>query len=199
MPERRKPAGWTGIILFCPIAALTGRQWGILLSLLDESAPAQCLQHGFKFRRKRAGEGYQGFCAGVDELQPHGVEALAGQSRDRFFGAIHRIPQNRMANMGHVYADLMGAACFQAAAHMGVAAEAFQYLPVGHSVAAAAVGHRHFFSICGVAADGGVHCARIVAEISGADGFIGARESVVGQLGGEEQVGRVVFGGNDEP
>ena len=46
---------------------------------------------------------------------------------------------------------------------------------------------------------GGVHCARIVAEISGADGFIGARESVVGQLGGEEQVGRVVFGGNDEP
>ena len=82
---------------------------------------------------------------------------------------------------------------------MGVAAEAFQYLPVGHSVAAAAVGHRHFFFDLWGGGRWGVHCARIVAEISGADGFIGARESVVGQLGGEEQVGRVVFGGNDEP
>ena len=99
--------------------------------------------------------------------------------------------------MGHVYADLMGAACFRRQ-------RTWVWLPKRSSTSQWVTAWRLrrsvtvIFSICGVAADG-ASTVPIVAEISGADGFIGARESVVGQLGGKEQVGRVVFSGNDEP
>lgn len=75
--------------------------------------------------------------------------------------------------------------------------ETFQHFPVGHGPAAVGC-HRHFFAVGAAAADGGIHRAHVIAEIPGADSFIRAREGVVGQLGGEKQVGRVVFGGDDE-
>ena len=158
---------------------------------------AQFFQHGRKFRRQGAGEGDKLLRAGVDELQPHGVEALALETRHGLFRAVDRVAQDRVANMGHVDADLVGAARFQAAADVGEPAQVLQHLPVGHG-GAAVEHHSHFFSVAAAAADGGVHGAGKLPESARADGFVGPGQGVVGKLGGEEKMGRVVFGSDDQ-
>ena len=57
---------------------------------------------------------------GVDEPQPPGVEALARQAGDGLLCPVHRVPQQGVADGGQVDPDLVGAACLQAALHMGI-------------------------------------------------------------------------------
>ena len=55
----------------------------------------------------------------MEKPQPHGVETLARQPRHGLFGPIHRIPQNRVADVGQVDPDLVGAPGDELAAHQG--------------------------------------------------------------------------------
>ena len=64
---------------------------------------------------------------GVDEGEPPGVETLPRQARDGLFRPIDHISQQRVADVGHVHPDLMGAARLQAALDMGMAGVCLLY------------------------------------------------------------------------
>ena len=133
----------------------------------------------------------------MEELKAGGVEALARQTRHGFFGPVHRVPQDGVADIGQVYADLVGAACFQPAAQVGDALIAGDDLPVGHGPASVRH-HGHFFPVCAVAADGGIHGAAVLLEIAYGQTLVGPGQGMVGQLGGQTGVGGIVFSGDDE-
>jgi len=133
----------------------------------------------------------------MDEAQAGGVEALAGEAGDRLFGAVDRVAQDGVADVGHVDADLVGAAGLQAAAQVGDTGVTGDDLPVGDGTAAGG-DHGHLFPVGAAAADGGVHSAAVLLHIAGHQALVGAGEGVVLQLRAEGQVGGVVFGGDDE-
>lgn len=88
----------------------------------------------------------------MDELQLRGVETLPRQARYGFFGAVHRVTQDGVSDVGQMYPDLMGAAGFQPATQMGHAAVSGDDLPVGHGVPS--VGHHgHLFPVRPVPAE----------------------------------------------
>ena len=132
------------------------------------------------------------------EGQLSGVEALAGQSEVFLpLPAVHRVAQHRVPDIGHVNADLMGAAGFQAALDVGVARITLQHLPMGHR--SAAIGcHGHPFPVSAVASDGSIDSAGLLSEVAYHDGLIGASQRVVLELLGQAQVGHVVFRRDDE-
>ena len=68
--------------------------------------------------------------------------------------AVHRVPQHRVAQGGHVDPDLVGAAGLQPALEVGVPGVPGQDGPVGHRGPAAEVVHRHLLPVGGVAGDG---------------------------------------------
>ena len=78
----------------------------------------QLLEHGGEFGRQGAVELHRFAGAGMDEAQAGGVEALAGEAGDRLFGAVDRVSQDGVADVGHVDTDLVGAAGLQAAAQV---------------------------------------------------------------------------------
>ena len=135
----------------------------------------------------------------MDEPQPPGVEALARQAGDGLFGPVHRVPQQGVADGSQVDPDLMGAACLQAALHMGVAGVSGQDGPMGDGLPAVFAVDRHFLPVHGVAADGGVYRAAVLLQAPHRHRLIGPGQGVVLELGGQGQVGAVVFGGDDEP
>ena len=59
--------------------------------------------------------------AGMHKAQPPGMEALTLQPFLRRGRAVSKISQQRVADAGHVYPDLVGAAGLQAAENVGVA------------------------------------------------------------------------------
>ena len=135
--------------------------------------------------------------SGVEEPQPHGVEALALKPGHGLFVSVDGIPQDGVADIGHVDPDLMGAARLQTALHVRTAGEPLQHGPVGHR-APAARHHRHLLPVRRVAADGGVHRAAVLPEIPRHDAPVDPGQGVVLELGGELLVGEVVFGGDKE-
>ena len=82
--------------------------------------------------------------------------------RPGLFGAVHRVPQQGVTDVGHMHPDLVGAPGLQAALDVGVAPQVLQHRPVGHRPPALKLVHRHLFPVGGVAEDGGVHGARLL-------------------------------------
>ena len=135
----------------------------------------------------------------MDKAQLPGVEALARQAGHRLFGPVHHVSQQGVAQVGHVHPNLVGAPRLQAALQVGVPGVAAQHGPVGHGEAAVLPVHRHLLPVHAVAADRGVHRARILPEAPHGNGLIHPGQGVVLELGGQGQVGPVILGGNDEP
>lgn len=154
-------------------------------------------QLGLELLRQRAGELHQFPGAGVEEPQAHGVEALALKAGDRLFCAVNRVPQDGVADVGHVDTNLMSTAGLQAALHIGEAPEPFQYGPVGNG-GAAARHHRHLLPVHRVAADGSVHGTAVLPEVSNDDAAVDPGQGVVLELGGQLLVSEVVFRRDDE-
>ena len=80
---------------------------------------------------------------------------------------------------------------------MGEAIIAGNDLVVGDGVPSAFGNNGHAFAIGGMAADGGIHCAGILADAAINHRLIHAAEAMVAELIGKEAVGKIVFG-NDE-
>ena len=51
--------------------------------------------------------------AGMEESQPHRMETLALKAGNCLFGAVHRVSQDGVADVGHVDPDLVGASGFR--------------------------------------------------------------------------------------
>ena len=96
--------------------------------------------------------------------------------------------------MGHVDTDLVGAAGFQLAAHVGITPVTGYYLPMGNSLFAVSLGDAHLFPVGGVAANGGIHRAAVFPERAADDGFVGAGHRMVFQLRCQNSMGKVIFG-----
>ena len=166
------------------------------LSGRDSHTP-ELPQPGFKFLRQGAVELHHLPGAGVEEPQAHRVEALTLEAGNGLFGPVHRVPQDRMADVGHVDPDLMGAAGLQPALHIGKAGEPLQYLPMGYG-GPAVCHHRHFLAVCGMSADGRVHSAGVLPEVSHHNALIDPGQRVVLELGRELLMGEIVFRRDDE-
>ena len=127
------------------------------------------------------------------------MEALAGQLREALpHPAVHRVPQDGVAQVGQVDPDLVGPAGLQAALQMGVAGEALQHRPVGDGPLARHVVHRHALPVGLVPGDGQVHGACVLLEAPHRHRLILPVEGVVLELVGQGQVGRVVLGGDEQ-
>ena len=127
---------------------------------MRSSPDRQLLELGPELFRQRAVKLHRIPGSGMNEPEPCRVKTLALEARDRLLGSVDCVTENWMAQAGHMNPDLMRPAGFQAAAEMGVAGKVFQHLPIGDG--GAAVGqHRHFFPICGVAANGEIGRAHV--------------------------------------
>ena len=89
----------------------------------------------------------------MDKADCPRVQALAAQAGDHFFGAIHRVSRNRMALIGHMHPDLMGAACFKAKDKIGECAKRFTHAVMGNCFTGVFFSDTHFLSVTGVPAD----------------------------------------------
>ena len=104
---------------------------GVTLSFFSSfSSCSAFLKLGLKFLRQAAEQLHHLPGAGMVEPQPHGVEALPLQARDRLFVPVNRVPQNGMADVGHMDANLVCPSSLQAALHIGEAGEPLQHGPV---------------------------------------------------------------------
>ena len=74
---------------------------------------------------------------GMNKSRHHCVKRLALKLIRRFSAAVHFVAQNRMADVGHVHAYLMGAACFQLTFDIGILPIAFQHFIMRYRRAAA--------------------------------------------------------------
>ena len=92
----------------------------------------QLLNNLLKILRQRCEDHDRPAIPGMLEAQSTCVEALAVLAQLRFFSSVDRISQNGVADVSHVDTDLVGSACFQTAADVGIAPIASHHLPVGH-------------------------------------------------------------------
>jgi hypothetical protein len=131
------------------------------------------------------------------------VEALAVKQTSVLFfkgglsSAVDRIAHQRVGNGAHVYANLVGSACFQAHLSVGEAVEALQHPIVGNGLSCVgrACGiNGHSLSVGFVTGDGGVNRAFIRLQISGYNGVVHPSDVVCFKQGREKHVGVVVFG-----
>ena len=136
--------------------------------------------------------------AGMYKAPPPGVEALSLQPFLRRGGAVSEIPQKRVADAGHVYPDLMGAAGLQAAENVGVAPVGGQQLPVCDSRLGILIRDGHTLAVDGVAAYGFVDGTAVLLEIAADNGLVLPAKTVICQLGRQSLMGKVVFG-HDPP
>lgn len=94
--------------------------------------------------------------------------------------------------------NLVGTACFQPALHMGIARIAGQNGPVGHRLPAVFAVNGHLFPVHRMAADGSVHSATVFPKASHRHRLVHPGQGVILELGGQGQMGTVVFSGDDQ-
>ena len=118
--------------------------------------------------------------------------------------AIDRIADNRMADMGHMDADLMGASGLQPAFDQRGAGNFLFAAPqrpddpvVGFGLFTAARQHRHFFPVLWTAPNIALNHALRFLRHPPHHRLIGTVDAVRGELGRQMPVRRVVFGGDD--
>ena len=121
------------------------------------------------------------------------MQALAVLTQLRLFMSVDRIAQNRVADMGHMNTNLVGASRLQLAAHVGITPVAPDHLPVGHRIAGIAGSDGHLLPVGRMAADGGIHSSGVLPEAAADNGLVGSGHGVILQLGGQHRVGKVVF------
>ncbi len=134
----------------------------------------------------------------MHKAQSHRVQALPRKPRNGLFCAVHRIPVDGMADIGHVDPYLVGPPGLQTAADVGVPREALQHLPVGDGPLPAPVRDGHLFPVCAVPPDGSVHGARLFPEAPRYDALVGPGQGMILELGGKGLMGGIVLGGDDE-
>ena len=90
-----------------------------------------------------------GFVVDVERF----MECLTFQVKRIFSRTIYSISKKWMADTGHMYTDLMGTSCFQAAFHIRILSKPFQNLIMSDSVFSVFVINCHFFPVCRVTPD----------------------------------------------
>ena len=129
----------------------------------------------------------------MPESENHGVQGLAFQTEGTFLRSIDSVAQQRMTDRCHMYADLVGAAGFETAFHIGICAESFQYLIMCDSRSAVSLIDSHLFPVGRMTADRGVHCAAVFAEISQYDRPVSAVDRMLFELLRQIFVRPVIF------
>ena len=124
-----------------------------------------------------------------------------GLARPGCAAAIDRVAHDGIAEMGHMYPDLMGAPGFQAAFNERRAAGrigGFRAV-IGTRRLAARRQNRHFFAITRASAD--ISLDRTVARVGHApdEGGVGALDRVLGKLPGEPFMGGARLRGHHQP
>ena len=89
----------------------------------------------------------------VGEFQCLRMQSLSLNAEGSFHRRIFRITNQRIAQILHVYANLVRASGSQATAHNGIFAKAFQHLLFGNSVASAFFDNSHLFTVVFVTGD----------------------------------------------
>ncbi len=131
-------------------------------------------------------EGHGFPCFGVDEGKIYGMQSLAAGPEGFVVGddfveafvasAVDGIAQERVFDVGHVDADLVGATCFQATFHKANSVmECLQDLIMGDGFFAPG-NHAHALSVIGAKAHGGGNCAHRFFKDAPAEGMVGAFE-----------------------
>ena len=126
------------------------------------------------------------------------VQALAVLTQFGLFAAVDHVPQDRVAAVGHVDADLVRPARFQLTLDKRIAGKALQHAPVRHGAAAVFLRDGHFLAVGRVAADRRIDGAGIVLDIAADDTHIRPGQTVILQLRGKRGVREVVLGCDDE-
>lgn len=93
---------------------------------------------------------------GLAQADAAGMESVAGAG-GRQLGAVEKIAGQRVADMGHVQADLMGAAGFQPQAKQGIGAPFLQGFIMGHRPGS--FGRDHPAQHAGNVQNRGIYCA----------------------------------------
>lgn len=125
-----------------------------------------------------------------------GVKHLPGDRREigelSAAAGVEGIAKDRMAKVGEMHADLMGAACVGTAEEEGSLGGLVQETIVGEGWAAGAGEDGHFFALRGVTADRAFAAALGVTESAVDDGEVVFFDSAGSELGSEEGMGVVV-------
>ena len=115
------------------------------------------------------------------------------------FGPVHRVAQHRVAQRGHVYADLMRAPGLQPRPRCTKAPRSSSSTRQCVTARRPPSRMAHLLAVGGVAADGRVHHAHVFPKMADADGQIGALHRVFPDLLRQRHVGAVVLGHQQEP
>ena len=111
----------------------------------------------------------------VDKGQFTRVQALAAQPRPVVFGAVQWVAGNRMPDVCHMDANLMGPPGLELAPHMGIALVPRLHMVMGHRRTAA--GHNsHFFAVARTAANGRINRSTILPQAANDNGVVNARQ-----------------------
>jgi len=84
----------------------------------------------------------------------------------QILGTIERVPDNGVMDGGKMDANLMGATGQQVNLEKGRFDEMLEASPTGQSISSESGGDGHFFSVCGVAADGLVDESRSIRHVT---------------------------------
>ena len=154
--------------------------------------------------------------AGVGEAEGAGMEGLAGADGEAVldelavFGvdgaladlaaAIAFVVEEGMADGGHMDADLVGPAGFQAAFHDGDEAVALEHFPMGDGPfpLVGIVVHAEAEAVVGVAADGAGDGALVLGDVAPDDGGIDAVDGMDEELVGEVRLRLRVLGDDQQ-
>ena len=128
----------------------------------------------------------------MDKAQFAGVQALTVQTGAVIARAVYRVAGNRMPQIGHMHADLVGAAGLQLTAHVSETGIPSDNFVMGHGRSAAG-DHRHFLAVFGMAVDGRGNLAFILPQIADDNGLVSTGQAAVLQLIGQALMGTVVF------
>src|SRR5699024_4816932 len=115
--------------------------------------------------------------ARMQEFQLPRVQTLALQPALRLLRTVDHVAQQRMADIRHVYPDLVRPPRLKPAADVRPAPVAGYDLPVRHRRARAALRHRHALALRRVAAYRRVHRSRLIPELAARYGLIHPREA----------------------
>ena len=94
----------------------------------------------------------------MNESNGAGMKTLPAAVECRLFRPINRVTRHRVAEVGHMDPDLMGASGLQSAGNIGKSRELLQHLHMGDGRFGVLLGDAHFFSVVGASSDRGIYC-----------------------------------------
>lgn len=129
------------------------------------------------------------------KTENHGMKRLALQSLHRaFLWPVEPIAQERVTNMCHMYADLMGSPGFQAAFNVSVAVQPLKHADMGNGRLAPAVRNDcHLLAVNRMASDIALNCNFVFRQVSVNDRAVSAGDAVYGKLSGKALMSNIIF------